>query len=309
MNTDQAKEIDFPKLLSKLGFEPVKISKSGSELWYNSPLRSEKTASFHTSFLGGKWIWKDFGDIGGTVIDFIMRYQNSDVKDALAFLEGRVGAVKNTIPTPLNLNFGTDKSIPSVEAAKKIFTLKEIKNFGSDYSLSEYIISNRGIDQEIAKQFLKEIHFVNNQNGKHYFAAGLKNTEGGYEIRNPFFKSTVPETSKSMSFVKMGEDNKEIICFEGFIDFLSYGTLFGLQSHQNYLVLNTVSFVKEAAQMIKSSSYSKILTFFDNDKAGQEATEYFKIQLPNVQSQNVIYANDKDLNAFLIRFKQSEIKK
>ena len=307
MNTDQAKEIDFPKLLSKLGFEPVKISKGGFELWYNSPLRSEKAASFHTSFLGGKWIWKDFGDIGGTVIDFIMRYQNTDVKNALDFLEGRVGAVKNTIPAPLN--FDTSKSILSTKAAKNIFTLKEIKNFGSDYSLTEYIISNRGIDQEIAKQFLKEIHFVNNQSCKHYFAAGLENTEGGYEIRNPFFKSTVPETSKSISFVKMGEDNEEIVCFEGFLDFLSYGTLFGLQSHQNYLILNSVSFVKEAAAMIKNGSYSKVLTFFDNDKAGEDATEYFKIQLPNVQSQNVIYANEKDLNAFLIRFKQSEIKK
>lgn len=36
----------------------------------------------------GKWIWNDFGDIGGTVIDFIMRHEGySQVKDALSFLE------------------------------------------------------------------------------------------------------------------------------------------------------------------------------------------------------------------------------
>jgi DNA primase len=86
MNSKQAKQINFPDLLSRLGHEPVKITKGGRELWYASPFRKEKTASFHTSYLGGKWIWKDFGDTGGNVIDFVMRYQGIQFKDALAFL-------------------------------------------------------------------------------------------------------------------------------------------------------------------------------------------------------------------------------
>ena len=302
MNSDQAKKIDFPSLLSKLGFEPVKTAKNGNELWYNSPLRGEKTASFHTSYLGGKWIWKDFGDIGGTVIDFVMRYQNTDVKGALAFLESRAEGrqfFKNPLP----------QRTEQPEATREIFTLKEVKNFGFGYSLEEYIIKNRCIDIEIARQFLKEIHFTNNTNGKNYFAVGFQNTKGGHEIRNPFFKGTVPEATKSMSFIKTGEDNKTIICFEGFIDFLSYGTLFGIKNNENYLMLNTVSYTKEAVEMIKSGHYSQVKTFFDNDKAGQEATEYFKNELPNTTPQNMIYAQVKDLNEHLTKFKQLEITK
>ena len=207
MNSDQAKKIDFPSLLSKLGFEPVKSGKNG-ELWYNSPFRNEKTASFHTSYLGGKWIWNDFGDRGGTVIDFIMHYQNTDIKGALAFLEGRAGAIKTTPTASIN------KAQLSIEIPQKeTFTLNEVKDFGgngSSYALSEYIVKNRCIDRDLAQQFLKEVHFTNTQNGKHYFAAGLKNLKGGYEIRNPFFKSTVPEASKSMSLVSRPISSKLI---------------------------------------------------------------------------------------------------
>ena len=61
MNSHQAKQIDLPNLMSRLGYEPTAIKKGGNEYWYRSPFRSEKDASFHTSYLGGKWIWKDFG--------------------------------------------------------------------------------------------------------------------------------------------------------------------------------------------------------------------------------------------------------
>jgi ATP-dependent Lon protease len=70
--------------MAQLGYHPVKVTDNRNEFWYNSPFRVEKEPSFHISFLGGKWIWKDFGDIGGTIVDFAMRYQNDcNVKEAL----------------------------------------------------------------------------------------------------------------------------------------------------------------------------------------------------------------------------------
>ena len=301
MNSEQAKKIDLPSLLLKLGFEPVKILKGGADFWYNSPLRAEKTASFHTSFLNGKWVWKDFGGTGGNVLDFVMQYQNTDVKGALAFLD--TGAFEQITPF-----VGPNSEADNADGATKdaIFSLKEVRNFAfSSPTLIQYILSDRGIDRDIANQFLKNIHFQNTQSGKEYFAVGFQNSKGGFEIRNPFFKSTVPETSKSLSFVKTNENNKKIICFEGFMDFLSYGTLFGIENHQDYLMLNSVSFVKKAIEMLQKAPYSHIQTFFDNDKAGETATEYFKNHLPNVVSQNRIYAEMTDLNDFLTKVKQS----
>ena len=304
MNSEQAKKIDLPRFLLKLGFEPVKIAKEGAEFWYNSPFRTEKTPSFHTSFLNGKWVWKDFGDTGGTVLDFVMRYQNTDVKGALAFLD--TGVFEQITPFLRLNNEGNNEQNNAGGVTKDaIFSLKEVKNFAfSSPTLVQYILSKRGIDRDIANQFLKNIHFINTQNGKTYSAVGFQNSEGGFEIRNPFFKSTVPETTKSLSFVRTNANNKKIICFEGFMDFLSYGTLFGIENQHDYLILNSVSFVKKAVEMLQKAHYSPIETFFDNDKAGETATEYFKTYLPNVSPQNKLYAEMTDLNDFLIKVKQ-----
>ena len=88
MNSEQAKKLSLPDILSRLGYEPISIKRGGFEYWYASPFRKEKEASFHTSYLGGKWIWNDFADSGGTVIDFIMRHERYNrVGDALKFLD------------------------------------------------------------------------------------------------------------------------------------------------------------------------------------------------------------------------------
>lgn len=105
MRADDAKRLPLDQILSSLGFSPVKSQKNGQELWYTSPFREEKDASLHISSvmhprLGEIWVWKDFGDVGGNVIDFALRYFRlpaNDVSGALARLEqfggGRVTLV------------------------------------------------------------------------------------------------------------------------------------------------------------------------------------------------------------------------
>ena len=90
MNTQQARFIDMPDLLSRMGYQPYgPPKKGGRELWYLSPLpgRHETVPSFHITYLNGKWVWKDFGaDLGGNVIDFVIEHQNTDFKGAMRFL-------------------------------------------------------------------------------------------------------------------------------------------------------------------------------------------------------------------------------
>jgi DNA primase len=53
------------------------VRKSGDEVWYFSPFRNEKTASFKIKMSDN--VWYDFGDgAGGNVIDFVMRYKGCD---------------------------------------------------------------------------------------------------------------------------------------------------------------------------------------------------------------------------------------
>lgn len=292
MNSEQAKNINLPELMAKLGFQPTEISKAGNEYWYLSPFREESTPSFHTSFLGGKWIWKDFGDIGGTVIDFAMRYKRFyKVKDALQFLDeiyqGKVKPVIQVNPNQISIFDQKNNDENPVFEIKTVSPLKK----------SWPYVQGRGIEEAVAKTYLFDVEFTNRNTGKTYFAAGIKNLSNGFEIRNPFFKSSIGK--KDMSFIKGEEGTKTISVFEGFMDFLTYLTEEEIvKAKEDILILNSLSFQQQAKIFLQSGNYEKVLTFFDNDRTGREATEAFKQSFSGkVETQNFRYEGFDDYNS------------
>lgn len=294
MNSAQAKKIPLQEILAKLGLLPVKAFKGGEELGYISPFRCEKEASLFVNIR--KNVWYDFGDIGGNALDFVIRYRNSNVKDALEFLEQMFG--NNFTPTPPPIP-KTEK--PAEPLKEDVFLLESVNPFGtSAKSLVAYITETRKINSEIAPRYLKEVRYSNRTNGKTYFAVGFENLSGGYEIRNPFFKSSLGV--KDMSLIKGNGAGGELMIFEGFMDFLSKLTLDGIHIlTPDVLILNSVSYAEKAIQFVKEKGYKKISGFFDNDKAGGEATEKFKAEFGEAFSDNRSdYQGFKDLNECLI---------
>jgi len=259
MNSYQAKQLNLPDLMGRLGYEPTSIKKEGKEYWYLSPFRKEKDASFHTSFLGGKWIWNDFGDRGGTVIDFVMRHESYHrVSDALFFLDNVFN--QKALSTTLNSKKRKNQQIPLTEKTLRLKKVNILKN----NSLIEYLTKERAINFSIANLYLKEIHFTNTGNKKIYYALGMENMSGGYEIRNPFFKSSLGK--KDITIVH-GQDRGEVSIFEGYLDFLSYLT----DQNKNklkgdVLILNSVVFSEKAANLILAQSYSKVYHLYSNHK-------------------------------------------
>lgn len=309
MQIEQAKKIPLDRILEKLGYTPDETRLKGSELWYKSPFRAEKTPSFKIDTR--KNLWYDFGEsAGGTVIDLIMKLNKTDAKGALAFLDDKFGKETFTIKAKdyLTNELFASKQEP-IQANTQKFVIKDVKNFPSSHTggaLAEYITQKRGIDKNVASRYLKEIHFKNAETGKHYFGVGLENTEGGYEIRNPYFKSAIPEHTKSISLIQADTTSTKLFCFEGFLDFLSHVTLYGHQEKTDYLILNSVSMLKEGVKMALKNDYSDILTYFDNDIAGEKATALFKEQFTQAQPQNSVFLPHKDLNDFLMHTKQSK---
>lgn len=295
MNSEQAKKISLPDLMARLGYQPTRILKGGTEYWFLSPFRSEAEASFHTSFLGGKWIWKDFGDIGGTVIDFVMRHENyTKVHEALSFLDKfyQNKPYKNNKKQVVLFSFQQQEALEN--SAEPTLQLEQTTPL--HYTLT-YLTETRKIDPAIANQYLVEVHFMNKENGKSYFAAGIQNRAGGFEIRNQYFKSCVGK--KDLTFIKGEKPGTDVLIFEGFIDFLSYLTDRNiLKPDQDTLILNSVSFGQEALAFIKNTSYIKILTFFDNDKAGKNLQEIFRQELEQekVYPMNFLYEDFRDYN-------------
>jgi CHC2 zinc finger len=307
MNTQQAKQIDFPKFLSKHGFEPVKSRKSGKELWYISPFRSEKTPSFHTSFLGGTWLWNDFGDTGGTIIDFVMRHQNTDITEALKYLEN----------FSEQLFSGIEKPKETEEAPQYSTNIFRIDVVQSIAKTRDFIERQRGINLQVADKYFSEIIFTNTQTQKQYFGIALKNVSEGYEIRNPFFKTSIGK--KDFSFLK-GQKTGSVCIFEGFLDFPSLivdlndfrqsedlAKIF-LSNEKNSLaadviILNSASFKKPVLDFIKSQNYKFIHGFWDNDATGLTLKSYFEeaLGLHKVISWNHLYEPCKDYNEYLVK--------
>lgn len=294
MNTTQAKKIPLQEILAKLGLQPVKTFKGGAELAYRSPFREEKEPSLFVNTQ--KNVWNDFGDIGGNVLDFVIRYQNTDVKGALAFLEQIVG--NNFVPLPVKpVRVERTEPVPS----ENTFLLASIAPFSANKSsLFDYITVDRKIDPLTAARYLKEVRFSNRENGKKYFAVGFPNLSGGFEIRNPYFKSSLG--AKDMSFVKGSGRGKEVWIFEGFMDFLSKLTWDHSEiPPADCLILNSVSYFEKAVHFVRSSGYEIAKSFLDNDRAGDDTTLKFKAEFGALFfDKRSEYQEFKDLNEYLM---------
>ena len=304
MNSQQAKQIDFPDLLARLGYEPIKSAKAGRELWYRSPFRTEKTASFHTSYLSGKWIWKDFGDEGGNVIDFVMRYESCDFKHALSFLRNLYqGSLFDQSRTRGQGTSSFQQQEPEIEEDRALEFLEAHPIQNS--VILDYLSQQRRIPPSIAKKYLLEVKYRNTIKDKVFFGFGMLNESGGYEIRSASdrykFKSAL--LKRDISVVQgRGPESKSVSIFEGMTDFLSLLVLRGVdQLEEDAIVMHSVSSFKRTVQFIEEQGYERVFSFLDNDETGEKYRAKLKDQLPDIQLQfsNQSYQGYKDLNAAL----------
>ena len=305
MNSYEAKKLNLPEIMSRLGHEPISIKKGGNEYWYNSPFRAEKDASFHTSYLGGKWIWNDFGDSGGTVIDFIMRHENySMVSDALKFLDDMYGKVGNTIKSKPRFSFQPQNfqnaKIQQSEKELEFLSAKPIENT----LIISYLTKDRNINKEIVLKYLEEVRYRNLNTQKEYFAFGMKNESGGYEIRVASdkypFKSALKQ--KDISLIKGFKTNGVVNIFEGMTDFLSLLTMLKTDNlHGDSILMHSLSSFEKTLNKIKEKQYSSVNLFLDNNKAGRDCTEKFKTDLgEKIHNQSDMFLPYVDINEMLV---------
>lgn len=292
MNIDDAKAIPMTEILSRLDIHPKRIT--GTKALYSSPLRDERTPSFWVYLETNSWY--DYGEaIGGDLVRFVCEYlracnQDHTVADALRWINNMgVGPYRiATIPEEVR------QHDPSLILRSK----KPIQHLG----LISYL-KKRGIPLEVARRSLKEIHVQNKNTQKRFFALGFENEEGGFELRNPFFKGCI--RPKAIGFIRgTNPDKKAVHLFEGFMDYLSavsQSNLSGLLG--DAIILNSVACLKQALPYIHNYGYRLAYTWMDNDRAGEQATallsEFFKTQEGLIHKpMNALYAPHKDVNAW-----------
>ena len=276
---DAIRQIPLADFLARLGHEPVR--RSGNELWYRAPYRSERTPSFRVNV--AKQLWYDFGlGKGGDIFTLAGEFaQSVDFMEQARFIAKASNMVvdRSAFPT-----YQPKPAEPAFEGVEAVPLLRS--------PLTDYL-AERGIPYAVASHHCFRLNY--GVRGKRYFAIGFPNMAGGYEVRSRHFKGCIPP--KDVSLVKL-ENTAADVCsvFEGFMDFLSAATL-GLETG-DCLVLNSVSNVEKA--MKHMDAYGRINCFLDRDEAGRRTLDVLgKRHSGRICDRSALYDGCKDLNEYL----------
>ena len=288
MNIHQANNLDFPDVLSRLGYAPVQVKKGGADLWYRSPFRpNERTPSFHLR--KGKtfpWVWHDFAHPGkSTVLDFIVQYKGTDKKGALAFLDSLYpnyrGASRPRSIDPNQSDFGFSTGSVNRDDTPQVSAKGEYELVGVLPIKSEAVykyLESRRISRRTAFKTFKLVQYRKSGQGaqRPYFGFGMA-TRSGWEVRSatddPVFKTAVG--SKDISIVIGSEQGRGgVSVFEGMTDYASLLCMLGVdQLRGDAIILHGLGNSQRAIQAMETGAYERIFTFLDNNPAGVTATE------------------------------------
>ncbi len=287
MNCKEAKQISIVGYLQNRGFAPAKTQENN--LWYNSPLHRDETASFKVDKI--KNLWYDHGiGKGGNLIDLVCTADKTNIQGALQILEGI------QIPN-ISLSFQQQKEhIPSF----KIDRIQPIQN----KALINYI-EHRGISLQIASQYLNEAYWkstnITTEQDKTYFGLAFKNDLGGYELNFGIGNKSIKLSTSPKGITTIPGSKNHINVFEGFFDFLSYLIYSKLpRAFSTIIVLNSLSNIGNIMEILKF--YDNISLYLDNDEAGLRATKQIKDKYPHaINRSKSIYPGSKDFNEFLMK--------
>ncbi|MBT2561337.1 toprim domain-containing protein [Pedobacter sp. ISL-68] len=285
LSCDEAKQMDMVGYLSKLGHEPIKVT--GADHWYRSPLRDEKSPSFKINRTRNRWF--DFGSgQGGNLVDFGVQYFKCSVGEFLHRLEDTFPAIPQQ-----------DVRHAGKSAQQTIAVVAEHEL--NSPALIQYL-TGRCIPAEIAKQYCREVRYKIAE--KTFYGIGFKNNSGGYEIRNPFFKSA--SSPKDITTITNGGNS--IAVFEGFFDFLSYLVISkdNKINKPDFLILNSLAFFEKAKPVMEQ--YDSAHLYLDNDAAGQNYSKRALSAGKPYVDESSLYTGCGDLNDYLCKSKSLQDK-
>ncbi|WP_418501949.1 CHC2 zinc finger domain-containing protein [Flagellimonas sp.] len=286
LDCEKARKIDIVSTLAKSGHFPVRETEK--EAWFLSPFRTETQASFKVSLKKNYWI--DFGTFeGGSTIDLVMKMENCSVKEALERLSGPMDHFSfHRRPNPTKKEHRANPI--------EIIQEKEIEH----RALQTYLRS-RKISITTARKLCKEIHYK--ISGRKYFAIGLQNRSGGWELRNRYWKGSTSPKDVSM----IGSSFKKLAITEGMFDMLTLLELMPeIGNGHELLILNTTAFVKRMITEIVE--YEDVKLFLDRDGTGLGMTELLLEKCPNSRDLSSLYEDFKDMNEWMVKSSEDEVR-
>ncbi|MCX3265639.1 toprim domain-containing protein [Pedobacter agri] len=293
LNVNEIKEkVSLLTLLGNLGFMPQKVS--GNEHFFLSMLREEYTASLCVNEKLG--VWFDHGGAGvsgiksGSVIDFGLAYwYPATFHEVLhKIVEHANVAIDNS------RDFKGQVPLRNHTSREASYEINLVSELIAHNGLKSYLLS-RGVDK-VAAGFLYQIDYMvldNKNKQRDFSASGWPNENGGWEVRNKYFKGCLGH--KGMSYFP-GSAYK-LAVFEGCYDFLSW-KIENRNDPASVLVLNSLSFLSSAIARAKQFACSEI--YFDNDKAGIAGAKAFTTEVSGSIDCSFKYDAFKDYNEKIV---------
>lgn len=168
-----------------------------------------------------------------------------------------------------------------------------------------HFIKNRLISLDVAKRYLCELKLFNKDTGNTFSALGFKNEDGGYEIRNKFYKGYL--SPRDITFIRGTKAKPESIhLFVNIIDYMSIVSMQdGTPFEADAIILNSLDCLTKATPYIKNYGYKNAFTWMRNNDEGREATrsllDFFKCQNIIHFAQNRLYGAYISPNAWFIQ--------
>lgn len=275
-----AKCVSAIEVLAQLGFQPV--TQTGGEWVYRSPKTDERTPSFFVN--PAKNVFIDYS--GG---------EKGDVVRLVQYLTGRTFAESVTwllSLSPISLSF-SGPALSKIDEGSGAPVIKQVRPL-THPALTRYV-RERAVSVAVAAQYCREVHFLNQSNGRHYFAVGFANDGGGYALRNGAgYKGQIAPagfTTLPMAGSKVAN------LFEGFFDFLSAVQLFGSPRNVT-IVLNSTAHVTKVLPVLRN--FDSLNLYLDRDKAGYDVVARLRKEGLNVIDRSGHYEQFNDLNQFLV---------
>ena len=277
LTCERARAFPIERALEKLGHFPTRTTPK--EAWFLSPFRSETQASFKVCKKLNRW-YDHGGGKGGNVIDLISQITKRTVKDTLLFLND---------DEPL-FSFQQQPILKKeIQIDAKVFITK-VKTLEHPALLG--YLKSRAIGIQVAKKYVKEVHYT--FKGKPYFAIGLQNGSGGWELRNKYLKNCT--SPKDVTHINNG--HQKLTVMEGMFDLLSIVGHIGILEHKtDFLVMNSTVFIQKV--MSVSKGYTTVELYLDSDLNGRLCTERL-MEHRGAVDMSFIYTGHKDMNQWLM---------
>lgn len=249
-----------------------------------------------------KNVWKWFSkDIGGNVIDFLVKYESKTIVEAINELAGNTYEMRE---------FTRYEPIPEdIEKGEIILPTKNKENKRA----WSYLTKTRGIDSEIVKKLIEQGYIYENDKGGVVFISKDKENNVKFacvrSTSHSSFKQDITNSNKEYGFKTVGKSNK-LFVFEAPIDLLSHATISKMQGREwqedNRISLGGVS-DKALEQFLKDNqNITEIVLFLDNDETGLKNAQKIAQKYGNDYNIKIFTSTEKDLNETLITYQNEK---